>query len=438
MKYLHFNSFLIAAILILSSLDLSANGKYVLDWQYQVPNLNADIKNIWLIDNDSTIFANVYKDDSFFLNVNTQKVNRILKNQQFDGFQKKVSYDGKTIYAFAHSIFKVDAKSGEILDNYDYFNGNGSCLCYDLFMTRDENMYLTAYYGDGQISYYSLRDKKYIKDISTNFGRNGRSVNQVYMTKDGSKLIYIQEYRMTNPDKSVKELRITDTANTKELLLIPASKFAVSDDETLLAYCNSTSEQDKLVTLIDLKSLSKLDSFKLPPPPTEKYITPPHLAAPINFVFSKDNSLLSIGSSYGSLIFDLIQKKEIPYINGTMNNLRISNDNMYLYFSSTYDLYRYKRDTTTNVESDLQKIDLQITPNPANYNLKLSYFSPKTAKTVISLIDMSGSNLTTLFQGESNFGLNEHNFNLNQISKGSYAIQISIDGVVYFKNFIKE
>lgn len=265
-----------------------------------------------------------------------------------------------------------------------------------------------------------------------------KSAEQVYMTKEGKYLIFIQRYGDKNPDREGYELVMSDTSATKIHLQVPASKFAVSDDETLLAYCSSTSEQDKQLTLIDLKSLSKLDSFMLPPPPTEKYITPPHLAAPINFVFSKDNSLLSIGSSDGSFIFNLRLKKELQYINTTMSNVCFTENSNEMYFSILYYIFKYKRDTTTNVETDLQNIDLQITPNPANYNLKLNYFSPKTANTIISLIDMSGSTISTLFQGESIVGLNEHNFNLNQISKGSYTIQINLDGVVYFKNFIKE
>lgn len=113
-------------------------------------------------------------------------------------------------------------------------------------------------------------------------------------------------------------------------------------------------------------------------------------------------------------------------------------DNIHIYGFSGNTIYGLKKDTTTNVNSDLQNIDLQINPNPTNFNLKLTYVNPKEAKVKIDLINFTGQEVLQLFSGIETQGRIEHNFNLSAIPSSSYAIRISIDNTIYFKNFIKE
>jgi len=69
---------------------------------------------------------------------------------------------------------------------------------------------------------------------------------------------------------------------------------------------------------------------------------------------------------------------------------------------------------------------INITPNPANESVSVSFNLPEEKNVVISIVNLLGVELTRTEETSVNYGQNIMNLNLRNLSSGSYIIKISI------------
>jgi hypothetical protein len=75
-------------------------------------------------------------------------------------------------------------------------------------------------------------------------------------------------------------------------------------------------------------------------------------------------------------------------------------------------------------------------PNPANTYINISYALNKSAQVSISLFDITGRKVKMISDARKNSGLHVEVIDLEDISMGSYMLQLSSDGSVTTKRII--
>ena len=89
--------------------------------------------------------------------------------------------------------------------------------------------------------------------------------------------------------------------------------------------------------------------------------------------------------------------------------------------------YQYSDEVQVNVGNNVVfNLDNPI-PNPANNNVSIKYSLDKESDVTINLYDMSGKLLKTLVSGSMPAGEQELNFNVNELTSGTYNIILSTD-----------
>ncbi|MDP2237811.1 MAG: T9SS type A sorting domain-containing protein [Bacteroidales bacterium] len=68
---------------------------------------------------------------------------------------------------------------------------------------------------------------------------------------------------------------------------------------------------------------------------------------------------------------------------------------------------------------------INITPNPANEAVNISYFTGKDSKVTISLLDLNGRLVRELYNGTMPAGQHQFNWNASDISSGVYMIRLN-------------
>lgn len=93
--------------------------------------------------------------------------------------------------------------------------------------------------------------------------------------------------------------------------------------------------------------------------------------------------------------------------------------------------------TTTNIESN--KINnFDLSPNPANNDIKISFYVNAGSKYVLSIVDLMGAELETIQNGMIESEQYSLDYNISQLPVGVYFIRLELDGEVYTHKFIKQ
>ena len=90
----------------------------------------------------------------------------------------------------------------------------------------------------------------------------------------------------------------------------------------------------------------------------------------------------------------------------------------------------YSHDSLLNEINEFEKDSKRIWvgspfPNPSNKNTDLSYFLPIEEYIVLSLFDITGRKIRTLYEGKQNRGINKVRIDCLSLSNGIYIIQLS-------------
>ncbi len=80
---------------------------------------------------------------------------------------------------------------------------------------------------------------------------------------------------------------------------------------------------------------------------------------------------------------------------------------------------------------------IEISPNPASENLHVIFQSEENGTLEISLLDMKGTIIDSLFSGNLDVGQFEQSFRLQQrLATGTYLLQINLNGKVYSRKIV--
>ena len=136
----------------------------------------------------------------------------------------------------------------------------------------------------------------------------------------------------------------------------------------------------------------------------------------------------------------------------TAHNLNLTHNTVYYFtvksengaglFSTDISTNGQKVDTNTagvGIIENADLIQLKVYPNPFTNYLNFKLYNSKNSKVKISLIDLTGKELSSAELKEEKGFLNNSisiaNLNLNN---GIYFLKVDIDGIVYYKKLIKE
>jgi len=97
-------------------------------------------------------------------------------------------------------------------------------------------------------------------------------------------------------------------------------------------------------------------------------------------------------------------------------------------------VYITVEDMATDITMASQDFDLNISPNPADEMLNISYTLPKKADVSIALWNVLGQPIKHLETETLQTGKYNKSFDVSHLSKGNYFIVLSVDGEVCSKN----
>ena len=93
------------------------------------------------------------------------------------------------------------------------------------------------------------------------------------------------------------------------------------------------------------------------------------------------------------------------------------------------------KDTSKN---SVEESSIKLFPNPVGSELSCEFILNKSGNIIIEIIDLEGKLVSNVYNGFSDIGLFSRVFRLQNISKGSYLLRLSICGTIRFAKFIKE
>ena len=95
-------------------------------------------------------------------------------------------------------------------------------------------------------------------------------------------------------------------------------------------------------------------------------------------------------------------------------------------------------DMISNIfEEKISVRNIEISPNPASENLHIVFQTEENGKVEISLLDMKGTIVDSLFSGSLNNGNFDQTFMINQkLAAGTYLLQISFNGKIYSRKLV--
>ena len=93
------------------------------------------------------------------------------------------------------------------------------------------------------------------------------------------------------------------------------------------------------------------------------------------------------------------------------------------------------------VNADANDLALFIAPNPVNVSTTIVYNLPSSGNVSISVVDMNGRKMATLYNGFKTKGkqtvlLNSNGFNSSQFSGGVYLLQLQMNGMKKTEKFV--
>lgn len=149
-------------------------------------------------------------------------------------------------------------------------------------------------------------------------------------------------------------------------------------------------------------------------------------------------ALLDYGT--GFVPTDKTKWKEVSLVAPTAANVRFKitltrkgGSNFYL------DNVRVSSSAALGVSNDLAKsINFGVAPNPFNNITEISYDLNKTANITISVIDILGRNIGTIYNGKTSIGNHIVNLDRNNLglNNGIYFVKVEIDGQEFVKKIM--
>ncbi|MBI3259326.1 MAG: T9SS type A sorting domain-containing protein [Ignavibacteriae bacterium] len=88
-----------------------------------------------------------------------------------------------------------------------------------------------------------------------------------------------------------------------------------------------------------------------------------------------------------------------------------------------------KRGTASGIAEEFTKQTcIEILPNPVSSTAKMNYRLEKPGRVIITMTDMSGQKISTLFDGGASSGTQNLEWNCSSLSSGTYFITLSVGG----------
>lgn len=84
--------------------------------------------------------------------------------------------------------------------------------------------------------------------------------------------------------------------------------------------------------------------------------------------------------------------------------------------------------TTSNEEIDLVVSNMAISPNPVTDFSRLNFNLAETADVEVSIVNMTGQLVQTVFSGTKNSGVHQMDINSNDLAQGTYFVKLTLDG----------
>ncbi len=117
---------------------------------------------------------------------------------------------------------------------------------------------------------------------------------------------------------------------------------------------------------------------------------------------------------------------------GPIIDTKVSANNSYIYRLKMYDRngeFKYSDEQVVTLDGIYGSISIEgVNPNPANNFAKLSVHSNKLVNANITLVDINGNEVMSVYNGNIDSGFNSFDINTNKLSNGVYTIVINVDG----------
>lgn len=140
-------------------------------------------------------------------------------------------------------------------------------------------------------------------------------------------------------------------------------------------------------------------------------------------------------------IYNLITKEILhEYFLGSWQNLSFSNNDELLTTNIGSWLVLFPSHiTTTSIDNeDDDIISLNFNPNPASNSIQIEFQTKLSFTFKLSIVDLIGNEIAIIEEGQINSLNYQTEFNVSNLSTGSYFIRLEIDDEVITKQFIKE
>ena len=120
----------------------------------------------------------------------------------------------------------------------------------------------------------------------------------------------------------------------------------------------------------------------------------------------------------------------------SFNSVRFLNSD-YGYIVGIYGLiYRYYQNPTVITTPNSSELDINVYPNPFDYQTTISFSVPKKERVVIRILDILGNEIAQLTDKQYNAGEHKLIFSPVGLTKGLYMCVINTEKSVYYKKLI--
>ena len=157
--------------------------------------------------------------------------------------------------------------------------------------------------------------------------------------------------------------------------------------------------------------------------------------------FNSDASFVGITKNRDLKIYNMQSKELVYYTNiGGKDNISFSNDNNLLVANvNSYLLLFPSHIVETSVEgTDINQLNLTVTPNPASNNISIHFSSESNEPIKLSIIDLLGNEIGIIDEGlieNQNYSID---YNISNLAPATYFIRLELGSEIFTKKFIKE
>ncbi|MFA7327806.1 MAG: T9SS type A sorting domain-containing protein [Candidatus Kapaibacterium sp.] len=157
--------------------------------------------------------------------------------------------------------------------------------------------------------------------------------------------------------------------------------------------------------------------------------------------FNRDESVVGITHGQNLKIYNLQKKEKIhDYFLGSWQNLSFSNNNDYLTtnIGSWLVLFPSHTGISSVEDTDNNRLNLTVTPNPASNNISIHFSSATNEPIKLSIIDLVGNEIGIIDEGNIENQNYSIDYNISNLAPATYFIRLELGSEIFTKKFIKE